>query len=106
MSPLVEFASTIASALAVGIGAWLFSRISRARQAETQTETSNIVRLAISESEGRIKAHADQQFSNINQRMDELGRSVQAIDAREAQTRTMLAELKGRFDERTRGDLT
>lgn len=88
VSALIDVAAVV-TAIGIPTTGWIFNRIAKARQGETNA----VVNGAVTASEERIKSHVDT-------RIDELSRVVHEIDGREQDTRQQLAHLKGRFDER------
>lgn len=82
-------------AFAVPLVAWVFSRITKARQAETHESINHATESMRTE----VIDHMDQRLGITDQRLGDLARSVQSIDARESETREKLAELRGRFDQ-------
>lgn len=102
MSPIeVAVLGPVSAAVIVGGLAWLLNKLQRARDLATSAEIGNVVKKAIGEAKDDIKSHVDEQIAGVNVRIDGLTQSVVTVDARERETRNQLAELKGRFDERT-----
>lgn len=95
-SQLTDIAAVV-MVVAVPACGWLFARVSKARQLETH----DTIDQAVSRSKNAIFEHIDQRLESTDQRIADLARSVQAIDAREDETRLELAHLKGRFDQQT-----
>lgn len=97
MSP-ATYAADVAGPILLALLGWIFTRITKARQLETH----DTIDQAVSKSKDAIFEHIDTRLESTDQRIADLARSVQAIDAREDETRLELAHLKGRFDEATK----
>lgn len=98
-SQLTDIAALV-MVIAVPLCGWLFSRVSKARQLETH----DTIDQAVSKSKDAIFEHIDTRLESTDQRIADLAQSVQAIDAREDETRLELAHLKGRFDQQNKNN--
>ena len=91
----LSIAADIAGPVLLALLSWVVSRITKARQAEThQTITAATDRMR-----SEVIDHMDARLETTDRRIEELARSVESIDEREAETRMQLMHLKGRFDE-------